>query len=483
VKADGTLNLSYVSSTAADLVTAAHARSIKALLTINQSGSTDIQQAATNHLAALVTNIMTVVNNYGYDGVDIDWEPFDGSSDGSALIALAQALRTALGSGLLTIDLEDSTWWGANPTIPSYFDRLNAMTYDLTTLYSSGVWHNAALYCSGADSGYMCLDILKSIWLNNGGIPAEKLGLGLPFYGVQWSGGVLDSDHSQGISGPRQVWQTGHAPSSTPLGYNWIVPMITGVNYSWDSLAVVPYINHIGTTPPAYWYLTYDSPQSIQAKVQYIIAQNLGGWIIWHLGMDYMAGNPHPHPLLDAVQIGSAPAILSASALGSGAVGIVYSASLSATGAAPRRWSLSSGSLPSGLSLSSVGVIRGTPTTAGTFTFIVTVGNFAGSASQSFTITIAASANYIASFPRCNGTSKTRLHADAKLAGHMLHGQALARNVHDYSCKLVDRHHLFLSDVDRAGKGEAHQAASTLQTLIDEEEWTGLAGAVMEALC
>ena len=31
------------------------------------------------------------------------------------------------------------------------------------------------------------------------------------------------------------------------------------------------------------------------------------------------------------------------------------------------------------------------------------------------------------------------------------------------------------SDVDRAGKGGVHQAANTLQTLIDEEEWTGLA--------
>jgi hypothetical protein len=139
--------------------------------------------------------------------------------------------------------------------------------------------------------------------------------------------------------------------------------------------------------------LTYDNPQSIAAKVQYIVAQELGGWIIWNLASDYMAGDPHPHPLLDAVQTGSAPAVVSASALSNGTVGTPYGASLSATGAAPLQWALSSGSLPSGLSLSSAGVISGTPTTTGTFTFIVTVGNFAGSASQSFAITIAASAN------------------------------------------------------------------------------------------
>jgi hypothetical protein len=168
--------------------------------------------------------------------------------------------------------------------------------------------------------------------------------------------------------------------------------MITAQDYYWDPSAVVPYLSNPGI-PSTAWYLTYDNPQSIQAKVQYAIARNLGGWIIWHLGMDYIAGSPHPHPLLDAVQAASAPAVLSASTLGGGVVGTLYSASLGATGAAPLQWSLLSGSLPSGLSLSSAGVISGTPTTGGAFTFIVTVGSFAGSASQSFTITIAASAN------------------------------------------------------------------------------------------
>jgi len=192
---------------------------------------------------------------------------------------------------------------------------------------------------------------------------------------------------------PRQIWAPGQAPTGAQIDYNAILPLITQQNYTWDPLAMVPYINYIGTKPPAYWYLTYDNPQSIQAKVQYIIAQNLGGWIIWHLGMDWISGAAHPHPLLDAVQAGSAPAVFGASALSSGTVGRSYSASLRATGAAPLHWALSSGSLPNGLSLSSVGVISGTPATAGTFTFTVTVGNFAGSASQSFTITIAAAAN------------------------------------------------------------------------------------------
>ena len=397
VNAAGTLDLStaHVSSDAAALVTAAHANNVKALLTIGQIGGgpgTTLQQAVSSNLSALVANIMTVVSTYGYDGVDIDWEPFDPGTNGAAMTSLAAALRAALGSNLLTVATNASpTYWASNY---SYFDRLNYMSYDMTGTWhgaGTGAFYNAALYCNGADNVYSCLNDIRQAYVN-AGIPANKLGIGFPFYGYRWDGGELASDNSQGISGPRQVWQAGHLPTQTALNYNAIMPLITGQDYKWDPLAVVPYLSSPGT-PSTSWWVTYDDPQSIRAKVQYIIAQNLGGWIIWDLGGDWITGAAHPHPLLDAVQVGSAPAVLGASALGSGTVGTVYSASLSATGAAPLHWVLSSGSLPNGLSLSSVGVISGTPTTAGTFTFIVTVGNFAGSASQSFTITIAASAN------------------------------------------------------------------------------------------
>ncbi len=55
-------------------------------------------------------------------------------------------------------------------------------------------------------------------------------------------------------------------------------------------------------------------------------------------------------------------------------VGTVYSATLSASGGtAPYTWSISSGSLPGGLLLSTGGTISGAPPTAGTFTFTVAV--------------------------------------------------------------------------------------------------------------
>ena len=71
-----------------------------------------------------------------------------------------------------------------------------------------------------------------------------------------------------------------------------------------------------------------------------------------------------------------------------------YQATLAATGGtAPYTWSASSG-LPPGLSLNSAGSITGTPTTAGNYTFNVTVkDSAAGTLSQSFTIVVASGGN------------------------------------------------------------------------------------------
>lgn len=74
-----------------------------------------------------------------------------------------------------------------------------------------------------------------------------------------------------------------------------------------------------------------------------------------------------------------------------GTVGIAYSTSLSASGGtSPYTWSLTSGSLPAGLSLSlASGVISGTPTVPGTATFIAQVQDSSGNqASAAFSITI-----------------------------------------------------------------------------------------------
>jgi hypothetical protein len=86
------------------------------------------------------------------------------------------------------------------------------------------------------------------------------------------------------------------------------------------------------------------------------------------------------------------PLSISTSALPNGTVGAAYSQTLTANGGtSPYTWTITSGTLPAGLTLSSSGVISGTPTTAGgptSVTFKVTDANSL-TATQSLSITTA----------------------------------------------------------------------------------------------
>ena len=106
--------------------------------------------------------------------------------------------------------------------------------------------------------------------------------------------------------------------------------------------------------------------------------------------------------------ITAAAPVITTTSLPNGQVGTAYSAALAATGGTtPYTWSLTSGTLPAGLSLSASGVISGTPTAtvnAASLTFKVTdSGQPAQSQSATLTLTITAAAPVITTTSLPNG--------------------------------------------------------------------------------
>lgn len=83
---------------------------------------------------------------------------------------------------------------------------------------------------------------------------------------------------------------------------------------------------------------------------------------------------------------------ISTASLSSGVVGSAYSSTLAATGGSGSyTWSLTSGSLPTGLNLSTAGAISGTPTAASTYTFTIKATDTASSsrtASTTYSVTV-----------------------------------------------------------------------------------------------
>ena len=86
------------------------------------------------------------------------------------------------------------------------------------------------------------------------------------------------------------------------------------------------------------------------------------------------------------------PLTITTTSLPAANVGISYSQQMTATGGvSPYTWSVATGSLPAGLTLSSGGLISGTPTASGSFTF---------------TIQVVDSASGVPAVIRVSGTSK-----------------------------------------------------------------------------
>ena len=102
------------------------------------------------------------------------------------------------------------------------------------------------------------------------------------------------------------------------------------------------------------------------------------------------------------------PTITSAAPPSGGTQGSPYNFTVTATGTASITFSVTAGALPTGLTLSTGGVISGTPTAAGTFIGTITASNgTAPAATQSFSITIAPAIVFTSPVPPATGSVGT----------------------------------------------------------------------------
>src|ERR1700744_2857403 len=99
-KADGTLDCDLnvmATNYSRDIVTRAHAAGVKVLISVGGGSSETLFQGATTsaHLPVFINNLTNFMARRGYDGIDIDWEPFP-VADARQYTNLVLGLRAAL---------------------------------------------------------------------------------------------------------------------------------------------------------------------------------------------------------------------------------------------------------------------------------------------------------------------------------------------------------------------------------------------------
>ncbi|NOK00462.1 MULTISPECIES: glycosyl hydrolase family 18 protein [Myxococcus] len=302
---DGTVNTQFDNSNgpaiARTLSTRAHAAGRKAIIMVGGAGEHDgwVGAASNANRARFVQNLLNAVDTFGYDGLDLNWEPVE-QVDKPALLALIQALRAARPQMLLTMPIgwvnsnfpEDADPWFTN--LVPHLDQMNVMTYEMTGPWGGWLsWYTSALM---GESGNHPTSVSASLsaWAN-AGIPKSKLGMGIPFYGMAW----------RNITGPYQPYTdwSDYVGSDNSFTYSKILQLsATGV-YHWDEAAKASYVTFdVPVEDGTVRWISYDSPQTIAAKGAFAHDNEYGGTIIWTINQGCTDPQTGANPLLDAVK-------------------------------------------------------------------------------------------------------------------------------------------------------------------------------------
>lgn len=240
---------------------------LKVLLSIGGWGSGRFSEMAADEQCRLsfARDCRRVVDQFGLDGIDIDWEyPTSRAAGISASDAdtenytlLMRDIREAIGSGkLLTLASAANAKYIDFKAIDPYIDFVNIMTYDM----NRPPYHHSALYRSPRVDRRSCEESVEAHLQQ--GIPASKLVLGAPFYG--------------------------HAapPMSDFIDYRDIVKL-EGYEACWDTLACVPYLSD----KEGRLVCTYENPRSLAAKCAFVKQKGLLGMMYWEYNTDDEAGS------------------------------------------------------------------------------------------------------------------------------------------------------------------------------------------------
>lgn len=235
----------YVDPVAVErLVELAHAKDVKVLASIGGAAESDIIRAKIEPetVDEYVEELAAYVERFDLDGVDVDIE--GGVVDatyGPLVVKLAQKLRPE--GKLLTAAVAQWFQDGIVDEALFCFDFINEMAYD-----AAGGWSEPGDHASR--------ELVRSraqYWTEVRDYPAERVVLGLPFYGYCWG---VDCDNPGGQISYRVIAE--RYPND--LDDDWI--RLTDLDIS----------------------INFNSAETIAVKTEF--AQDYGGVMIWQMSQD-----------------------------------------------------------------------------------------------------------------------------------------------------------------------------------------------------
>ncbi|KAI9438518.1 glycoside hydrolase family 18 protein [Lactarius indigo] len=232
--------------------------------------------------ATFVSSAIQLIKDYGFDGIDIDFEYPSGTAQGQGFADLLTELRAAMNALAnsngdtvpyqLTAAVAAGSANYASLVVPQMNSALtywNLMAYDYAGSWLTWADNQANLY-GGARTNVSTDAAIQ--WYLSKGATASKINMGIPLYGRAF-------ENTDGLGMP----YSGIGPGTIEAGvYSYSALPLSGAQVFENTADVTSY----SYNPTSRELVSYDTPHIATLKAQYVQTKGLAGSMFWELSTD-----------------------------------------------------------------------------------------------------------------------------------------------------------------------------------------------------
>jgi chitinase len=280
-----------------DLTEHAHAAGVKVILSLGGWGW-DQQFAAIvsrpEAEARYVNSVTAIVNEYEYDGIDLDWEYPDTQQEVIGFERLVRRIRKELdkiraakGRPMIVTMAASANpgtlrWLGKDFLLET-MDWINVMTYDYSGDWTDYAGHHSPLFASSKQPRGVrrSTELTMKYLMEERGFPANRLAVGIPLYGRGFA-------VSQPYASTKNAAKTG-----IPRGnYSNLqqLELEKGWKREWDGETKNPWL----IAPDHKIVIGYDDAESVAFKTDWAMMQGFRGVFFWQIAADLLPNNTNP---------------------------------------------------------------------------------------------------------------------------------------------------------------------------------------------
>ncbi|CAN9232071.1 unnamed protein product [Alternaria alternata] len=275
-------------------------RNLKVLLSIggwtytNTNKHMDGPMATAEGRQRFASSCVELIRDYGFDGIDVDWEYPKDKEQGHQWLELLKEIRSQMNKYADKLMHKDDSGYELKPKflltiaspageknyrslplreISEVTDFINLMAYDYAGSWDKQTGHNSNLYPSTSNplsTPFNTASVLAAY--NAAGVPSSKLNLGMPLYGRSFT-------NTQGVG--KSFDSTGEGSFEKGI-YDFKDLPVAGAQEYYDEEVGASYSYDEGSGT----FVSYDTVAMALKKVDYIAQQKLGGAMWWEISGD-----------------------------------------------------------------------------------------------------------------------------------------------------------------------------------------------------